>query len=337
MGKHRKNTEIDWEKIHYLLNEQSGSPVSAGEMSNEELELLKEIMAIRSQAGELKGWEGVNTAEDLKQLKARLSLPATAAPAVPMWRKAIRYAAAIFIPLAITASAWLFFKQKSLPANDAPDYITQDTPANNTQPVVLPDGSKVWMNAGSRLHYLPAFTGSQRIVEMNGEAYFEIAANTQQPFIVKVNSQVVQVLGTSFNINAYGRQIITTLTQGKIAVGIAHQSATMQYLLPGQQAVYDTLTGVVHVSTGSAENALAWKSGQISFTDIAFDDLMKQLGLRYGYRIIFTNRQFNQFHYNVPLMPKPESISPLLELIKATTATKINFNVDTLHHTIEIK
>jgi len=337
MGKHRKNSEIDWEKIHHLLNEQSGSPAFSGEMSDEELELLKEIMAIRTQAGELKGWEGVNTAEDLKQLKARLSLPATAVSVVPLWRKAIRYAAAIFIPLAIAASAWLLFKQKSLPATDKLNYITQETPGNNTQPVVLPDGSKVWMNAGSRLHYLPAFTGSERVVEMSGEAYFEIAANTQQPFIVKVSHQVVQVLGTSFNINAYGGRIITTLTQGKIAVGTAHQSAAMQYLLPGQQAVYDTLTGVVHVSAGSVENALAWKSGQIAFTDIAFDDLMNQLGLCYGYRIIFTNKQFNQFHYNVPLMPKPASISPLLELIKATTATHINFNVDTVANTIEIK
>ncbi|MGO4290850.1 FecR family protein [Chitinophaga sp. RAB17] len=335
MGKHKKNTEVDWEKIHHLLDEQSGLPVSTGQMSEEELELLKEIIAIRTQAGELKGWEGVNTAEDLAKLKARLSLPATVV--VPIWRRVIRYAAVIFIPLAIAASAWLLFKQRSLPAADGLKYITQETPKNNTQPVILPDGSKVWLNAGSRLHYLPAFTGKQRIVEMSGEAYFEIAANTLQPFMVKVNSQVVQVLGTSFNINAYGRQIITTLTQGKIAVGTADQPATTQYLLPGQQAAYDTLTGVLHVSAGSTATALAWKSGQIAFTDVAFDDLMKQLGLRYDYRIIFTTEQFNRLHYNVPLMPRPENILPLLELIKATTASPIDFNIDTLNRTIEIK
>jgi transmembrane sensor len=335
MGKHRKNTGINWEKIHDSLDQPGESPLAAGSMNGEEQELLKEIMAIRAQAGELEGWEAVNTAEDLAKLKARLALPATATPVIPLWRKAIRYAAIIFIPLLIAGSAWLFFKPDNQPAKGL-NYITQETPKNNT-PIVLPDGSKVWLNAGSHIRYLPAFTHRQRLIEMSGEGYFEVAPNTQQPFIVKVNSQIVQVLGTSFNINAYGKQIITTLTQGKIAVGTAGSPSTMQYLLPGQQAGYDTLSGIIHVSAGNAETALAWKSGQIAFSDVAFDDLMKQLGVRYDYRIIFINKQFNSLHYNVPLMRKPDSILPLLELIKASTSTPINFNIDTLQRTIEIK
>lgn len=337
MREHRHNKEIDWEKIHHLLSEQSELPLSTGQMNDEELELFKEIMAIRTQAGELKGWEGVNTAEDLKQLQARLSLPYTASREAPLWRKVIRYAAVIFIPLAIAATVWLFFKHTAIPAGDTAEYITQETPKNNTAPILLPDGSKVWMNTGSRLRYLPAFTGKERIVEMNGEAYFEVATNVRQPFIVKTNTQVVQVLGTSFNINAYGKQIITTLTQGKIAVGAANQSATLQYLLPGQQAAYDTSTGSIQVSNVTAGNALAWRSGQIVYSDIAFDELMNQLGGCYGYRIIFTNKQFNQLHYNVPLMPRPATIYPILDLINATTPNHVNFGVDTVNHIIEIK
>ena len=336
MGKHQKNTGIDWEKLHHLLDTPGESSLPGEPLNGEEQELLKEIMAVRAQAGELKGWEAVNTADDLAKLKARLSLPATATTVIPIWRKAIRYAAIIFIPLLIAGTAWLFFKPDNHPATGDINYITRETPKDNT-PVVLPDGSKIWLNKGSHIRYSPSFTDKDRWVEMTGEGYFEVATNTQKPFIVKVNSQIVRVLGTSFNINAYGKQIITTLMQGKIVVGNIDEPAIIQHLLPGQQAGYDTLTRRFYVGPGNPETALAWKSGQIAFTDVPLDDLMVQLGLQYDYRIIFTNKQFNALHYNVPVMQKPENILPLLELIKASTASHINFNIDTSHRTIEIK
>lgn len=336
MGKRKKNNEIDWEKIHHLLDEQSTS-AAWEELNGEERGLLKEIMDMRAQAGELKGWEGVNTEEDLIKLKARLSLPQTAAPVVPLYYKIMRYAAIILLPLAIAGATWLALKRNQHQPVIAANYITRETPAGLTDSLTLPDGTKVWLNAGSRLYYPAAFTGTTREVTMTGEAYFEVAPHTQQPFIVKVNKQVVQVLGTTFNINAYGKHIITTLTGGKIAVKVADQPATIQYLQPGQQVDLDTLSGTLQLSTGNPGNAMAWKEGKITFTNASLENIMQQLGSIYHYKVIFINEAPGQLHYNIPLMSRPRDIFPLLDLIKATTTSPVNFNIDSSQRVIEIR
>ncbi|MET3878725.1 FecR domain-containing protein [Chitinophaga sp. OAE865] len=336
MGKRKKNNDIDWEKIHHLLDEQNAAASPEG-MTAEERGLLKEIMEMRAQAGDLKGWEGVNTAEDLIKLKARLSLPETAAPVVPLYHKIMRYAAIILLPLAIAGATWLALKRNSHQLPVAGNYVSRETPAGTTDSLTLADGTKVWLNAASRLDYPAAFTGTAREVTMTGEAYFEVVHNTQQPFIVKVNKQVVRVLGTSFNINAYGKHIITTLTQGKISVGLADQPGTIQYLQPGQQVDLDTLSSTLQLSTGKLENAIAWKEGKIIFTDAPLENIMQQLGAIYHYRVIFINKAPGQLHYNIPLMTRPPDISPLLDLIKATTTSPVNFNIDSLQRVIEIR
>ncbi|HEY8959723.1 FecR family protein [Chitinophaga sp.] len=336
MDKRKKDNGIDWEKIHHLLDEQS-APAAPGEMNGEERELLKEIVEMRAQAGHLKGWEGVNTAEDLIKLRARLSLPGAATPVISLQRRIMRYAAIICLPLAVAGATWLALKQNKHQSPPSTNFITRETPANYTDPLTLPDGTRVWLNTASRLYYPAAFTGKAREVTMTGEAYFEVAHNTQQPFIVKVNKQVIQVLGTSFNINAYGKHILTTLTQGKISVGIAGQPATTQYLLPGQQADLDTLSNVLRLSAGNRETATAWKEGKIAFTNASLEDIMQQLGFIYHYNIIFINKQPGELHYNIPLMDRPPHIFPLLDLIKATTTRPVNFSIDSSQRIIEIR
>lgn len=327
---------INWERIHLLLEEQTGDIVRTGDVSEDEQNLLKEIIEIRTLAGDLKGWEGVDTAADLAKLRAKLSLPASTPVIIPMWRRVLRYAAVIAVPLAMAGSiAWWLFNRQAPPSVKADSYITMEVAKNKTEVLNLPDGSTVWLNAGSRLRYPAAFSGAERMVEMNGEAYFSIAANAKQPFVVKVNKQLVQVLGTTFNVNAYGGNILTTLETGKIAVSV--NGGSLQYLSPGQQSAYDTLTGQLQITAGNPTAAVAWKSGQLAFMDIPFYDLMKQLGILYDYEIIFKTDKFNYLHYNVPLMSKPENITPLLQLIKATTASDIYFDIDSLKRTIEIR
>ncbi len=107
--------------------------------------------------------------------------------------------------------------------------------------LVLPDGSKVRLNAASTLKYPAAFAGKQREVELKGEAYFEVAENKEQPFIVKVNNTEVKVLGTHFDIMAYEEEpaLTTTLLEGSVAVSSNAQSRTLR---PGQQACIDQQT-----------------------------------------------------------------------------------------------
>ncbi|QJB32570.1 FecR domain-containing protein [Chitinophaga oryzae] len=323
--------------MHRLLEQQSGEFAPGEGMNEEERLLLKELLEIRNMTGDMKGWEGVNTAEDLVKLKTKLSLPSLQPAIVPMWQRVLRYAAAIALPLAVIGvTMWTLKRFNSKGDLHANQYVTIDVPDNETRQLTMPDGSNVWLNAGSRLRYPATFSATERTVEMNGEACFSVVANDRQPFLVKVNKQTIRVLGTLFNVNAYGQNIQTTLLEGKIAVSVTGQSASPQYLLPGQQSVYDTLTGQLQVTTGNPSVDTAWKAGQIAFSNVLFPDLMHQLGHLYNYKIIFATTKFDHLHYNIPVMDKPAHVTRLLELVKATTTADINFKVDTVKRTIEI-
>ncbi|PUZ23861.1 FecR family protein [Chitinophaga costaii] len=339
MENHPNNPEIDWEQIHQALEAQGDQLMAAGntgELKEAEKDLLQEILKIRTLAGELKGWEEVDTPSELAALKSKLSLPNQAPVMMPVWRRALRYAAVIAILLALGGSAWLFFQ----PRHTAPGtmaYLTLEAPINETRFFTLPDSSKVWLNAGSRLQYLASFGKTDRKVDMTGEACFDVTADEKLPFTVRAHQQTVQVLGTLFNINAYGAHIITTLSAGKIAVSGVNANTPLQYLAPGQQAAFDTLTGQLQVSNGNPANALAWKDGQLIFTDEPLPSLLQRLGFLYGYTFIVKNDQLNDLHFNVPPIPKPANIVPLLALIKSTTTSNISFKVDSLKHIIEVQ
>ncbi|SEO33583.1 protein of unknown function [Mucilaginibacter gossypiicola] len=154
------------------------------------------------------------------------------------------------------------------------------------QIVVLPDGTKVWINAASSLRYPTAFTGSERRIELKGEAYFEVAHNAAKPFRVASNNQTVEVLGTHFNISAYDDDsaVKTTLLEGKVKVTSAANHVT-RFLLPGQQAVLGKSTFSVNaVETGEA---VAWKSDQFEFQDDNIQHIMRVIARWYDMQVTF--------------------------------------------------
>jgi ferric-dicitrate binding protein FerR (iron transport regulator) len=149
------------------------------------------------------------------------------------------------------------------------------TPKGGQYQVVLPDGSKVWLNAASRLRYPVAFTGNQRVVELEGEAYFETAKDPHRPFSVKAGDVVVQVLGTSFDVMAYKdeKATHTTLISGAVKVASQKESKLLQ---PGQQAVINANAGI-GVNTVNTDEVIAWKNGYFSFRDADVAAVMRQL------------------------------------------------------------
>src|SRR5690606_28519622 len=113
---------------------------------------------------------------------------------------------------------------------------TVSTPRGGQYQLVLTDGSKVWLNAASSIRFPATFTGKERNVEITGEVYFEVAHNAAKPFIVKINTVDIKVLGTSFNVNAYEDEssMKTTLLEGSIKVSEGNQSVI---IVPGEQAL----------------------------------------------------------------------------------------------------
>jgi transmembrane sensor len=157
--------------------------------------------------------------------------------------------------------------------------------------IVLPDGSKVWLNAMTTLKYPTRFAKGKREVELDGEAYFEVDHDPYKtgktvPFIVKSRGQEVRVLGTTFNINAYTDEelVRTTLVQGSVQVTNLVSQAVNK-LKPGMQS--DVKAANTLISTADVFNATAWKDGFFSFRNASLEDLMKQLRRWYGVEVSF--------------------------------------------------
>lgn len=195
---------------------------------------------------------------------------------------------------------------------NAADYSAQPTLNTLTTPrggqfrLTLPDGTKVWLNAASAITYPTAFRQGKREVEIKGEAYLEVAPQAKMPFNVKVSQHTtIEVLGTSFNINAYTDEpgIKTTLIQGAVRVNAGNVS---RVLLPGQQALVkgpDNINVVEHADTAAI---LAWKKEQFYFRDADIPTVMRQLARWYDVTIVYAGtipaRRFQgEIQRNLPL------------------------------------
>lgn len=158
------------------------------------------------------------------------------------------------------------------------------TPRGRQFSLTLPDGSKVWLNAASSLRFPTAFTGKERLVEVTGEAFFEIAKKADQPFRVSIgNNTAVEVLGTQFNVNAYEdeQNSYTTLLEGSVRV-----NGTI--IQPGQLAQVNTFTAAVQVKRDAdIEKIVAWKNGLFNFEGASVEEVMKQVARWYDLDIVY--------------------------------------------------
>lgn len=185
-------------------------------------------------------------------------------------------------------------KNGELVYNNNADHIVQNTlstPRGQLFKIMLPDGTKVWMNANSSLSYPSKFTGSERSVELHGEAYFEVSKNPEQPFIVKTAEQQIKVLGTHFNISAYDNDIVTqtTLVEGKVEV--QHQQQKI-VLTPNQQAISKGST--LNKKNVDATEYITWRDGYFSFHNATPNEIMQQLARWYDLSVRLDNSEINE-------------------------------------------
>lgn len=171
-----------------------------------------------------------------------------------------------------------------------------EVPAGRHFQMTLSDGTKVWLNASSTLEYPASFEGKkERRVRLTGEAFFEVSRNEKCPFYVETgNQESVQVLGTSFNINAYpeNSKHFTTLVTGKISYQIEEGKEPV-ILSPDQQVSFDCVSGAMKVAQVDASAFAAWKDGWIYFEDETLPDLAKRLSRVYGVEIKVAERLRN--------------------------------------------
>ena len=192
-------------------------------------------------------------------------------------------------------------------------YNTLTTPRSGQFRVMLPDSTIVWLNAASSLKYPVSFAGqASRLVELSGEAYFEVSKNIRQPFKIHVNDLSIDVLGTSFNVMAYADEPVlrTTLLEGAVKVS---RGTTAIILRPGQQvgATGADLQLNQHVDL---EEAIAWKNGLFEFNGADIAAVMRQLARWYDVQVVYEGKRSA---YSISgMVNRSNNISTVLDILE---------------------
>lgn len=176
-------------------------------------------------------------------------------------------------------------------ADHASRYNTLETNNGQQYQVVLPDGSHVWLNAASSLRYPVAFGKQERLVELSGEGYFEVAHQKSKPFRVKTADQQVEVLGTHFNINAYPDDKLskTTLLEGSVRVSApALKNKDVLILNPGQESIL--VGNTLLAQPANLEAAVAWRNGDFMFEQENIRSIMKKVSRWYNVEVVFEGK-----------------------------------------------
>ena len=201
--------------------------------------------------------------------------------------------------------------------DEQPVFHTVKVPVAGEYHFTLSDGTKVWMNSDSELRFPVNFTSNRREIFIKGEAYFEVEPDRERPFIVHANQVSIQVLGTKFNVSAYGesQQVLTTLVQGGVNVKYAGLQTELQ---PGFQAVTDIKAGTMDRREVEVGMYTSWTKGIFEYENMPLSDIAVQLSRWYDVRIIFAAPEFANRRFT-GVVRKYDVLNDVLSIIEQTT------------------
>ncbi|GAA4167938.1 FecR family protein [Sphingobacterium ginsenosidimutans] len=204
--------------------------------------------------------------------------------------------------------------------SEAPIFHTLQTPRTGAYNIVLADGTKVWLNAYSSLKFPSRFDSKERVVELLGEAYFEVAPNKKQPFKVRSREQIIEVLGTHFNISAYeSESTVTTLLEGAVKVNrIANNSSVL--LKPGQQSTIKEDTKQIQLAHINTEHAVAWKNGYFNFDNETLASILSKI--ERWYDVEFTYEKTPSQKTYIGAVSRSRNLSAVLRALEAAADVK---------------
>lgn len=191
--------------------------------------------------------------------------------------------------------------------------------------VLLPDGSRVWLNADSKLVYPEQFTGKERQVSLVGEAYFEVKKNPDNPFMVQADEMKIKVTGTSFNVSAYpsDKKITTTLDEGKIMIGHYGSKSPLYEMRPGQTAVYEKGSSLCKIRANEYyKDASGWKENRLVFRNTPLEEVLAVLSRQFDVNFDIRGTKITTFTYN--FVCKANDLGNILETMASITPIKFN-------------
>lgn len=235
-----------------------------------------------------------------------------------------RIAAILFIPL-LLASVWLFYnQQKPVHQQFAIQEIT--SPPGIRSQVVLPDGSKVWLNAESTIKFQVPFQENSRNIDIVGEAFFDVVKNPDQPFVVQSGNVKVKVLGTRFNYKAFAddENIEVVLEEGKIALNLQSDSKNKEtILLPGDRAVIEKESSKTTVRNENINKYIAWHTGKLVFDNSPMSEVARLLERWYGVEVRVQDTEIMNYRFTTTF--ENESLFQVIELLGLSSPIHIKY------------
>lgn len=241
----------------------------------------------------------------LQKTLQRLDLP-VAAPVIPLkqrsrfkWLVRVSAAAAVII---IAGLAYFFLPSLRREKEGARVALVEKQNSKGVKSTIeLADGSKIWLNADSKIQYPTVFTGNTREVYMNGEAFFEVAKDPSRPFIIHLSNGTVKVLGTSFNIRAYDNEKIieTSVATGRVAFIPKYEKGRKNqdtvFLTPDNKARYLFYKEEIITEPTISREDKAWTEGKLIFKAMTLEDIAIRLERNFGKKVVFVSDRPRQF------------------------------------------
>lgn len=192
-------------------------------------------------------------------------------------------------------------------------YNMVTVPRGGEYKLVLADGTIVWLNSDSHIRYPVTFSGDTRQVELEGEAYFEVAKDKEKPFIVRMNEYNVRVTGTQFNVRNYSNEnLATTLVEGRVQI---EKKGRVDRLRPGQQAILEN--NEIRIRTVNVNEQVAWRHGAFGFTQCRLENIMEELARWYDVDVFYMNQQVKNYHFSA-WFKRSSSINEVINILEKT-------------------
>ena len=192
-------------------------------------------------------------------------------------------------------------------------YNTVTVPRGGEYKLVLADGTIVWLNSDSHIRYPVTFSGNTRQVELEGEAYFEVAKDVEKPFILRMNEYIERVTGTQFNVRNYSNEsLATTLVEGGVQI---ERKGKVDRLRPGQQAVLEN--NEIRIRVVNVEEQVAWRHGAFGFTQCRLENIMEELARWYDVDVFYMNQQVKDYHFSA-WFKRSSSINEVINILEKT-------------------
>lgn len=243
------------------------------------------------------------------------------------WNRVAQLAAVLLIGIFLGGLVFTQFSR-----DDNPAYFTASAPHGSVSRVVLPDNTEVFLNAGSEIKYGFQPKGNQREVILDGEAWFRVTRNEKKPFTVRTGAYAVEVLGTEFNVKAYGTDatVETTLEKGAVRIASSDNFRLSEEirLKPGEQLVYHREERTIRVKEVETKIYTSWKDNRLEFIRMGLGDLIVLLERKYGVNIKVEDEDILKYHYSGTI--KNESILEILEIIQHTLPIRFEINDQTI-------